>query len=441
MHLVNPLRKVPCPFCFHRFHLHYASLRDGSRDAEPEVDVKLARFLNETNNKLMLPAVRDFERPSRLRDIPLSILQRSVLFEDISGRWIKVCPNCHLSLPPKTASGELSSEVIAVIGARHSGKSNFIGVVLRKLAQMFATWNLHDGANYDMSDQDTYSVTHQDFVSSNVVYQRRYGDRLFGSDDRMVVDPTPPARLGAQDTRIPLIFRLVFPKRPWHYLTRPLASASAVDLIIFDPAGEDMTDRRLMELHYSYILGATGIIFVIDPTQFDGVRDRLPESVQDRLLKVNQRPEDVVATVIRLYEARRGLGATGKINIPVAFALSKSDLFSHIVNKSSKILNESRHVGGFNSRDCAEASEEVETIIKNLDPDELGENSQLNALLGKAKRFRCSKFFAFSALGGLPDTENRINSVRPLRVADPLLWILWKRGYLRTADTDGDGLL
>jgi hypothetical protein len=339
-----------------------------------------------------------------------------VLLENQIGDWKKICPHCHMQLPPKTANGELSSEVIAVIGPVSSGKSNFIGVLLKKLQERYAR-----EVGFRMADQATFSFDERGVIRSWDVWQQRYGGIFDGGD---VLAHNPPVQQeGANDIRIPLIFRLEFPRRLRHSLTRPLAPVSALDLFIFDAAGEDMDDAHVMEWWYPYILAAQGIIFLIDPTQFPAVHESLPSDVLDQIEFTGQNPANIVDSVIQLYEERRRVRGGGKIKVPTAFVLSKSDMLGNCVDSTSPILKDSHHPGGFDFEDCALLSDEVMSYV-----DQWGASQ----LLQSAERFRYSSFFAVSALGGLPDMRLGIRDLKPRRIADPLLWLLWQLDYIRT---------
>jgi hypothetical protein len=48
-------------------------------------------------------------------------------------------------------------------------------------------------------------------------------------------------------------------------------------------------------------------------------------------------------------------------------------------------------------------------------------------------RFDDFQLFAVSALGQVPGVDGTVSPLSPRRVADPLLWILWRLGYLPAA--------
>jgi hypothetical protein len=320
-------------------------------------------------------------------------------------------------LPNATANGQLSSDIVAVWGARSSGKSNYFGVLLNSLERRYA-----DEVGFTIYDQESYSTGEMKPVSSKQLYRERYAKYLFGTQTRRAVDQTQSAALN-KSARVPLIYRLEFPMRPIDHLMRPLARVKAMDLVIFDAAGEDMGDATMLDQFYRYVLSASGLIFVIDPFQFPGIRSQLSPDLQRRYPAFEVEPAEVVARVITLFETRGGLRAGGKIPVPVAFAFSKSDGLKALVHPTSQILRDSRHEGGFNLPDCQRLSDEVMECVREWD------NSQLLNLVRQKFSHYC--FFAISALGQLPAEDLSIQPVAPRRVADPLLWLLWKRGYLR----------
>ena len=80
------------------------------------------------------------------------------------------------------------------------------------------------------------------------------------------------------------------------------------------------------------------------------------------------------------------------------------------------------HRGGFNLKNIQKLSEEVIECTKEWESPKL-------ANLAKSK-FKSHCFFALSALGQSPKSDLQIDRVNPKNVADPLLWLLWKNGYI-----------
>ena len=410
MGLFAPWRKALCPFCFNRFHLSKARQRQILHTAPTEPDAVVGEFLSIS--------------PPELGSVKSSTGQRLSKSFFAAGDWQgdtrSICPYCHMFLPHATATGQLSSDIVAIIGARGSGKSNYFGVLLKLLETRYA-----DEVGFTIYDQETFSIREMKPVSTKRLYRERYG-RLFDPTSRMAVDQNRSAAQD-RDLRIPLIYRLEFPKRLRHYLTRPFSSRVPMDFVIFDAAGEDMEDPVAIEQFCRFILAAAGIIFIIDPLQLPGIRQRLDSSILRRFPELSVQPTEVVSRVINLFEARGRLKVGQKIRVPAAFVFSKCDILKGIVHAGSSIRRDSRHAGGFDEQGCKQLSDEVVACIREWDGPQL-----VNLAQGK---FRTSAFFAMSALGQLPDENLNIRAVSPLRVADPLLWLLWKRKYISSADT------
>lgn len=418
MGLVSPLQKVTCPHCFERFHLSRAPHRLLGRGVPTEPDLAIAKHFG-------IPA-----RP--LNKVDYSPTEGS-FWRRLGRRFYlppepsdarKICPGCHIFLPDKMASGEMSGEVFAIVGARSSGKSNYFGVLLRELRKKQGP-----SVGFELLDATTYSPSRGP-ISSSQLYDDRYGNALYHPTEPRAVGQTKSVltTLGTDnDPRIPLIYLLRFPKRSWHILTRPFSNRIPVYLMIFDMAGEDTGDQQVMELYCRFLERATGIIFLIDPFEYTGIRKRLPAEIRQQFKPVNADPAAVVDRVASVIRSRRHLSAGRPIPLPAAFVLTKSDLFEQIegvVYKRSPISRESVHRRGYDQAGGEELSREVKQHIINWDSAELVDKARDN--------FQTNSFFAVSALGAAPDaaTLRLQQELAPKRVADPLLWLFWQLSYI-----------
>jgi hypothetical protein len=333
-------------------------------------------------------------------------------------------------LPTAAAAGQLTPKVLAIIGTRASGKSNYFGVLIDTLLRrMSAEVGMH------MLDQETFSLSLGRQTTSDAEYRRRYYNRLFDRVDPEAVPPTVTARTDPT-LRVPLIYRLESSSAGWFARLR---GRHALDLVLFDAAGEDLKDDdpRTLEQFYRFLHYAAGIIFLIDPTQVPGIRDRLSPEIQAACeLVVDDAPDRLLTRVIQLFQRRTGLGPRSSIRTPVAVAFSKSDLFRPILDRNLRLLKDCRHGGGFNESDCRKVSDEVARALRRW-----GEERLVNLV---RNTFVESQFFAFSALGQAPVRDPSTGRLRltrgisPLRVADPLLWILWRLGYIPIANSNGE---
>lgn len=415
MPLTLPWSKVYCPFCFEYFPLRRAPLRTVGSRAEKEPDHVVGKFFGTAPPKLGKVA----EPPAEW--------WRHFFVPAESTEVRRLCPNCHILLPDKIANGEAGSEVIAVIGARSSGKSNYFGVLINHLRRRYCS-----EVGFDLIDGDTYGPSGR--IATHDLYQGRYGKHLFGARPEAVPQTKPI--LGEtvaveQDPRIPLIYLLRFHKRWWHYATRPLAHRVPVYFMVYDAAGEDMSKQDSLEQYYRFIQRATSIIFLLDPFDYPGIRARLPESLRKLVGPPQTEPTRVIDHVIRLYQTHGGVRASGKIHVPVAFALTKSDRFAKIasvIHQNSTLVRDSTHRNGFDRAGCEALSREIEQHIRDWDSPELISKVEHN--------FSTYQFFAVSALGSQPTAKSQGEIVHleqpisPIRIADPLLWLLWLRGYI-----------
>lgn len=410
MGIILPVRKR-CPYCFQRFFVDEAPRRSIMQNGRLEPDGAVQDFLK----VLQVPEMAPVEYPPA---------------EPVARRWFRrlwasnhvgydlkkaICPRCHMFLPHKLANGELGSEVLAIVGARSAGKSNYFGVLIDALESRYA----HE-VGFSMFAQDTFSVEQMGPVSSRELYQSRYGS-LFG---------VRPRALGASvtatqdpDLLIPLIYRFQFPvRRPLQRLTRPFSHFRALDLAIFDAAGEDLKDTVNRQQFARYISAASGIIFLIDPFSLPGMAALLPPRLRPGQQSQGDARE-VLQGAIKLFEDLEGLRADRKISVPVAIALTKSDLFDRkMVGAGSAIVTDSRHPGGFHAEGCRKLSEEVVRCLHQWGCFDLPRLVQ--------DRFRHSQFFALSALGQNPGRNLSLQPIRSRRLADPLLWLFWKRGLI-----------
>src|SRR4051812_4300095 len=126
MPLVSPFMRMTCPFCFKRFHLADAPHRKVGLGAPQEADAALGAFF-----EIPPPPMGKVIDPPKLPWYARLWQRFAVPAEAADER--KICPGCHVYVPDKIASGEVGSEVIAIVGARSSGKSNYFGVLLNLL--------------------------------------------------------------------------------------------------------------------------------------------------------------------------------------------------------------------------------------------------------------------------------------------------------------------
>ncbi len=312
---------------------------------------------------------------------------------DVCGQPLmtKCCPKCGFELPMNI--GTAKSYPIAIIGAKESGKSNFVAVLINQLKNDI-------GRAFECSLMACGDKTINRYKSEfyNPLYRHKTCVR--GSD------------AGDVD---PLIYSLLFQKKTGGFFRKSVQN-DAISLTFFDTAGENLDSLASMRTFNSYLSHTSGIILLLDPLQLPAVRDELEGKI--RLPEENTDVTDLLTRTIEVIRTQESLDQTRKINIPIAIAFTKIDAVDELLDPSSCLKNDSVHIrrGCFDKNDFNDANEEMQSLVENWMGSELLQMVDLN--------FSRYGFFGLSALGSNPDVDNKIPKFRPFRVADPFLWLL-----------------
>lgn len=314
---------------------------------------------------------------------------------------VRACLRCHNDLPSDYCDQD--SRIIALVGAKASGKSTYISVLLNELRNRV-------GGAYDASIAAMGSET-----------QRR--DREMGEDlyDRLrLPEATRPAALGFND---PLLYRLSLPRHG-----RLGDGSRHTALVFFDAAGEDLKSSEAMDRYTHYLGAADGIILLVDPLQLGAVRDRLPPGDDPPLPAVETSPQQIAADLAAQLRAHGRSAPRGRVATPIAVAVTKSDMLRPLLAPHSPLLRNAPHSEGLLSEeDRITVHEEMRSLLDGWDSGAL--HRQL------ARDFADLSLFGLSALGSPPPADAPADAPasgpQPLRVEDPLLWLLARRGLIR----------
>lgn len=385
--------RITCLFCFSRFHpekVQFRCVNPACPASAP--DPEYARYEG-------LPGIGPMGHVFGAPPAGRTLLGRTAAAPSAScpacGQTTqkRVCPTCHHELHHD--AGLVDEKIIAVIGGRSAGKSSYIAALVRRLRNEVA---MNFGASLNAMNETTRLRYRQDFEQPLYV-------------DRRVLEATQPAGLEVR-TKTPLVFRLTF------HTGRRLNRVAS--LALFDTAGEDMQSLDAMSTEARYICHADALIFLLDPLQIDAVRALLPTAklpVRDP----NAEPLHIVERLRELHERGFGLRPGQKISQPVAFTLSKIDMLYPIIDPGSALFRTGEHFGYLNLRDV----ESVHTEIYNYVQTWMGpafNNTVRNS-------FQTYRYFGVSALGRAPNGSS-VRTVIPLRVEDPMLWILYRFGQI-----------
>ncbi len=414
---LTPWSSTLCPYCFERFHLSRAPRRRTTGPRMEDKQLGTYWFKNQTNVKVELEAVDPSPAEGTFWQ---RMFSRILVANDVCDSPRKICPFCRLHLPHGSASGYLSPHILAIVGTRSSGKSNYFGVLLKELRDRYSP-----EVDFALFAQDSFDLMTHQLVSSHGLYQRRYGQYLYGLTPT-AIDFTPRALDNKDTLRTPLIYRLHFPNAQRSLWARLTGRLAAMDLVIFDAAGEDLGDAntRTWDEFFRYLTCAAGIIFLIDPLQLPEISKQLPAGPFVRQ-PVKDNPVALLNRIVDRFQM--GVAPGRHIQTPIAFAFAKSDLLDDLVARTPRLRRDSHHERGFNQDDCRQVSEQVESYLK-----QWGEKG----LSRLTEQFAHRSFFALSALGQTPEAGTRLlrQPIKPRRVADPLLWLLWQTGYLPVAN-------
>ncbi|NMM63669.1 hypothetical protein HBE96_13500 [Clostridium sp. P21] len=311
----------------------------------------------------------------------------------------KVCPTCHMELP--YTIGNYDDLIFAVIGAKEAGKSHYIAVLIDKIMN-----EIGSAFNCSLQAMNDTTITR---------YRNDFYNPVFKKNE--IISVTRSAKTDSS-VKTPLIYSLSF--REDGFFGKFLKSnkkTNVVTIAFFDTAGEDLDSEDTMKTVNRYIYNSSGIIFLLDPLQLEKIREDLPKGTP--LPEQNTEIEDLLSRTGNLIRRANGIKMDKLIDIPVAVAFSKMDAVESLVDPSSCINYSGKHIkeGYFDLADFEDVNGTMEALVRSWG----GENfaNQLNS------NFKDYAYFGLTALGCNPES-NKITKLRPHRVEDPFLWLLYK---------------
>ena len=404
-------RKFTCPYCFNTIDASkvyfYCENPDCEQDDWERTEFELDRPLINENEVQSHRTVFQIQRNFLLNWLRIKPPH------DINCPYCQVrtstraCPHCHSSFP--NGIDKLSNMIIAIIGDKDTGKSNYIAVLIQRIL------DLYDIFDWSLLELDDATVK----LYNKVFYQPLYKDGFAVEVTQSATDEE-----GEGLVKQPLLYQLSIIKG------RKLKS---ITLAFFDTAGEDLRGNpnddtiKSMEKINRYIKYAAGIILLLDPLSIEGIKSQLSENSYSPTVADSNISREIISRTSTLLFQRFQRNKT--IPTPIAITFSKVDLLENVLTSESRVYKPSRHQGVFNLNDFNEISGDI-----------LGWINTTNArtLLGATKLFQNTAFFGVSALGCDPiqTTEGRrkkltVPEPRPIRVEDPFLWLLYKNNFIR----------
>lgn len=381
-------RDILCPYCFTRWRTNVAAFRCTSRDASrcklvpDEALGRLRGTAAPMSSRVLVKQGRFGQAFTVKPGHPVRC---------VCGAPTKpVCPACHSDLPQRFA--ETASQSMALIGTKAAGKSHFIAVTLHELEHKVGP---RFGGNLMLLDDWTRDRVEHELLP-----------RLYGTG--VVLDATSSARTNG-DLRKPLVSRLTLGHGD---------AARSSNLVFFDAAGEDLQSLDVLEREARYITQSDGLILLVDPLQIGRVRDELEGTVD--LPPVVEDPATMLGRVASLLREARAIPVKRQIDVPIGLAVSKVDVLRPLLSDTHPVFSLPPQGGRFDPT-------LARTISETLRSDLAGWIGERFDNLVRAE-FSKYSYFGVSALGENPVDGKLRNGVAPLRVEDPVLWMLdtWK---------------
>jgi hypothetical protein len=305
----------------------------------------------------------------------------------------RYCPHCKKMLEHDYITTK--SHIIAMIGSRAAGKSTYVGVLVRELKNRVGI--AFNGMSAELVGDKSRSR-----------YREVFAGPLFERGE--LVEFTNTIR--AQHRLEPLLFMLRLPGRRlvWDRLT-------AAMMVFYDTSGEDVLKRDNINALVDYLDAAAGIVLLVDPLQIRDVRRNLDADVPVPASSHNQ--VAIVQRLAELLRERRGQAGSEKISTPLAVAVAKTDALGSALPATSVVRRPGNHDGAYDEADGQYVHDELRATLSNWDDGEDLVNTVAN-------NFEHHRFFGVSALGATPADQSRVaaSGIHPLRVEDPLLWLL-----------------
>jgi hypothetical protein len=281
-------------------------------------------------------------------------------------------------------------------GARYTGKSIFIGVMIKQLEQFAAQFGM-----------DLAAATRR----TRQVFAEHYEAPLYVK--RGIIQATPSIYTDDPYQHEPLVFALTTRSGRVHHL------------VIRDVAGEDLEnldERRAAEM--GFFRDADAVFFLFDPLQVAAIRTKLRDYIPTQ--PWGRPPKVILDTVLDL---------TGPQGPRMGVILSKFDAVQILrtVQGGGEWASIMRNPGAAFFRDRGPLAtpdpddgdllhEEIRSLLLKLDAGPFVATVERRAGGGRPGGHR---FFAVSALGESPDGEDlNARGIAPFRCLDPLRWTM-----------------
>lgn len=382
--------KIVCPYCFEEFNRSEVMFRCTNDDCEKLMDLKLSHFWGQ--DRKMLPFVEN----------QLGWLAKKLDSMPDSAdcprcghtTYTVICPHCHNVIPKEMVKNK--GYIISIIGARSSGKTNYITVLIDQLRKY--------GSKLGNLGVLASTVADERKDCTQVRYQTDFYDILF----KRGILPAQ-TKIADQKSKIPLIYTIT-----QKGVKNPLY------LVFYDTAGENFNDPKNISKNVKFLDESDAVIFLLDTFSIPYIHEKLNMKGEIEL-----KYDVILNNIIDHFANGDKKKKEAHFKKPMAFAFSKIDT---ILQHSEKLADTSipgmsidqnspyLEGGGIQMGDIETVSDGLKSALCSWHEDGFVNNAE--------NHYKNLKFFGFSALGKSPETDNHISDIQPYRVLDPLVWIL-----------------
>jgi GTPase SAR1 family protein len=326
----------------------------------------------------------------------------------------RLCPNCHNLLP--VGYGLRDTILISIIGDARAGKSVYLTMLISELEN-----------NRDFPSKLSFIG---DEGTRELIYANYQKPLL---EERILIDSTKRKRLP------PFSYNYWYKYRDASGELRE----NTIDIIFYDIAGEDMRDGSSIQRNGFNIRDSSGLIFLLDPTNFRSLKDVF--MLRDRdIIDAIPSENSIQRVFSAMFNYFIGMDKD-KSSIPLALTISKVDLFSFaeldfFSNRPHSRMQSELEGENFDGFIDLRLNRGINLEVKEL-LSYLNEDSVIHNASGCFKHMSC---FAVSSLGRKPITEKISDPLtnetiergyvdgepEPFRVKDPFYWILLKNDLL-----------
>lgn len=415
-------KRITCPYCFKEFQNTEAYYQCESDERDINGDYKCERI-----------STSQYDEYWKGEDLPMRYIwaQKGGLSSKLFGPKFNsqkcpncgynsrrfVCPHCMNWLP--TEMIENGAEIISVIGSPSSGKTNYIVALIHQLRKY--------GYKLDLQVAPTqiYRDGHKSESTQNLF--KDLENKLFKENE--VLEKT-----ATNKKDIPWIFRL-----------SQQVTGKEIYLVFYDTAGEHF--RENLKNNVKYLQESSGVIVILDTLSIGSIKKILKKKGMEGL------GGEATDSLEEIQDALANVDDKSIYDRPFAFVFSKFD--SVIDNPDELDFNADEFMRGTKPLDSTYIksgkfdTEKIDAISETIE-ETLREEwdkgdfchfahrwaSKKNQQLPLNKRNPNDpennyKFFGVSAFGCMPDDTNHMEEVKPYRVMDPLIWVLYKLGQFK----------